>query len=109
MAVSLISNQNASEETAAEEMVRDGFEAAAKDYTPGRTEPHHHDYDICLYIVEGEFRVADVETGAIHIFGPGDKALVDRNTPHWEEHGALRMVVGRRQLPAEPAPGATGQ
>ena len=79
-----------------EEMARDGFEAAARDYAPGATEPHHHDYDVCLYILEGEFRLREVERSLVHSFGPGDKVVVDRGTVHAEEHGALRMVVGRR-------------
>ena len=79
-----------------EEMARDGFEAAAKDYAAGVTEPHSHDYDVCLYVLQGEFRVREEETGIVHRFGPGDKAVVDRGTVHAEEHGALRMVVGRR-------------
>ncbi len=96
MTFSMIGNHNSPEETVVEEMMRDGFEAAAKDYMPGRTEPHHHDYDVCLFVVEGEFKVTDVETATTHILRPGDKALVGRGTAHWEEHGALRMVVGRR-------------
>jgi mannose-6-phosphate isomerase-like protein (cupin superfamily) len=79
------------------EMIRDGFDAAAKAYAPGQTEPHPHDYDVCLYILEGEFRVAEPNRGVVHRFGPGDKVFVPRGTAHAEEHGALRMVVGRRQ------------
>ena len=79
-----------------EEMARDGFDAAVKDYAPGTTEPHHHDYDVCLYILQGEFRVQDVENARVHRFNPGDKAIVDRGTVHAEDHGQLRMIVGRR-------------
>jgi quercetin dioxygenase-like cupin family protein len=77
-------------------MARDGFEAAAKAYAPGKTEPHRHDYDVCLYILEGEFSLADADRGLVHRFGPGDKVFVPRGTAHAEEHGALRMIVGRR-------------
>ncbi len=62
----------------------------------GKTEPHQHDYDVCLYIVEGEIRLAEVETGTVHVFRAGEQALVNRGTLHSEEHGALKMVVGRR-------------
>jgi uncharacterized cupin superfamily protein len=91
-----MNNHHATEETAVEEMVRDGFEATAKAYAPGKTEPHQHDYDVCLYIVEGEIRLAEVETGTVHVFRAGEQALVNRGTLHSEEHGALKMVVGRR-------------
>jgi quercetin dioxygenase-like cupin family protein len=86
----------AAENQMIEEMARDGFEAAAKDYASGATEPHHHDYDVCLYILEGEFRLREVDRSVVHRFVPGDKVLVDRGTVHAEEHGELRMVVGRR-------------
>jgi uncharacterized cupin superfamily protein len=91
-----ISQPGASEEEIMAAMSRDGFEAAARDYSPGRTEPHHHDYDVCLYILEGEFRLAEAGRSTVHRFGPGDKVLVDRGTVHAEDHGALRMIVGRR-------------
>jgi hypothetical protein len=84
------------EERMIEEMALEGFEAAAKDYGPGETEPHAHDYDVCLYILEGEFRLREVERSIVHRFGPGNKVVVDRGTVHAEAHGALRMIVGRR-------------
>jgi hypothetical protein len=84
------------EAQAVEQMSREGFEAAAKDYACGKTEPHQHDYDVCLYIVDGEFRLREVERSIVHLFGPGDKVFVDRGTMHSEEHGPLRMIVGRR-------------
>ncbi len=79
------------------EMAREGFEAAAKAYTPGKTEPHQHDYDVCLYILEGEFSLSEADRALVHRFGPGDKVFVPRGTAHAEEHGALKMIVGRRQ------------
>lgn len=96
MSVSIIRNHDAGEERAAGEMMREGFETATKDYAPGTTEPHRHDYDVCLFVLEGEFRLVESETGTVHILQPGDKAAVERGTLHSEEHGALRMVVGRR-------------
>jgi hypothetical protein len=79
-----------------EEMARDGFQAAARDYGSGQTEPHQHDYDVCLYISEGELRLLEAERSIVHRFGPGDKVFVQRGTVHTEEHGPLRMIVGRR-------------
>ena len=85
-----------SAEQAIAEMSRDGFSAAAKDYAPGRTEPHAHDYDVCLYILEGTFKLFDADSGVVHAFTPGDKVLVPSGTRHSEDHETLRMVVGRR-------------
>ena len=86
----------ASEEQALEELSRDGFTGSAKEYAPGRTEPHHHDYDVCLYVMEGEFRVTEADTGLVHSLKPGAKLFVPSGTRHSEDHGTLRMVVGRR-------------
>jgi quercetin dioxygenase-like cupin family protein len=96
MAVAISKGPALTEEQAIAEMRTSGFEAAAKDYAPGKTEPHAHDYAVSLYIVEGEFRLHEVETGIVHSCRPGDRVLVDAGTAHAEEHGALRMVVGRR-------------
>ena len=79
-----------------EEMARDGFEAAIRHYGSGTTEPHQHDYDVCLYILGGEFKLREVERSTVYRFGPGDKVFVGRGTVHAEEHGPLRMIVGRR-------------
>jgi quercetin dioxygenase-like cupin family protein len=77
-------------------MAGEGFEAMIKDYSSGTTEPHHHDYDVRLYILEGEFRLTEVDRSVVHRFGPGDEVFVARGTIHAEDHGPLRMIVGRR-------------
>lgn len=86
----------ADERAALAEQARDGFSATAKDYEPGRTNPHQHDHDICIYVLEGVFKLADVTLGVVHLCGPGTRAFVARDTPHFEEHDKLRLVVGRR-------------
>ena len=96
MSVIVSHNPGASEEQVIEEMAHNGFEAAAKDYSSGSTEPHHHNYDVCLYILDGEFRLNEVGKETVHCFGRGDRVLVDRGTVHSEEYGQLRMIVGRR-------------
>jgi hypothetical protein len=58
-----------------QEMARDGFEAATKDYGSGTTEPHQHDYEVCLYILEGEFRLREVARSIVHRFGPWGQGL----------------------------------
>ena len=93
----------ASETQAVADISRQGFDAAPKDYAAGKTEPHRHDYDICLHILEGEFRLGLVDEGVVHSFGPGDRLFVPAGTLHFEDHGPLRMVVGRRH-PGELGP-----
>jgi quercetin dioxygenase-like cupin family protein len=104
MPVELSRGNAASEEQAVAEVAREGFEAAAKDYPPGKTEPHSHDYDVLLHILAGEFRLGLVEEGVVHSVGPGDRVFVPAGTDHFEDHGPLRMVVGRRE-PSGSTPG----
>ncbi len=96
MSVETSRGNAASEAQAAVEMSNKGFTAAAKDYAPGRTEPHRHDYDIRLHILEGEFRLGLTEENVVHSYGPGDSLFGPAGTLHFEDHGELRMVVGRR-------------
>ncbi len=95
MQVAISHDPGAPEEQVVEEMAQEGFAAAPKDYPSGKTEPHHHDYDVYLYIMEGEFRLR-LDAQTVHICRPGDRVRVPRGTVHSEEHGPLRMIVGRR-------------
>lgn len=97
MSVVISHGYGADEDQALAELERDGFKGEKKAYAPGRTEPHEHDYDICLYILEGEFRLNDVDQPAVHACGPGSKLFVPAGTRHFEDHGVLTMVVGRRR------------
>jgi quercetin dioxygenase-like cupin family protein len=107
MSIEILQGNQASEAQAIAEIGHAGFAAAAKLYEPGRTEPHRHDYDICIHVFEGEFRLGLVEEGSVRSFEPGERLLVPAGTLHYEEHGHLRMVVGRREPGAELASPAT--
>jgi len=96
MLIEATSGSRAPEAQAASEMSDQGYTAAAKDYSPGKTEPHRHDYDICLHILEGEFRLGLIDENVVHSYGPGDRLYVPAGTLHYEDHGDLRTVVGRR-------------
>jgi len=84
------------EDQAIGEAGRDRFEAAV--YTPGpsRTEPHRHDYDVRLYVLEGTFQLRSLEDDALHVCGPGAKVFVSAGSLHAEQHDGVRLVVGRR-------------
>ena len=96
MLVRVTSGNGASEEQTVFEMSEKGFVAEAKDYAPGTTAPHRHDDDICLHILEGEFRLGLVDDDVVLSCGPGNRLVVPAGTLHFEDHGPLRMVVGRR-------------
>jgi len=96
MSVEVMRGNSASEAQATTEISSKGFTAASKNYAPSKTEPHRHDYDICLHILEGEFRLGVIDESVVHSCGPGDRLFVPAGTLHFEDHGPLRMVVGRR-------------
>ncbi len=96
MSIEEKSSDPTSEAQALAEVSSDGFAAEVRDYPPGKTEPHRHDYDICLHILAGEFKLGLPEDGTVRSFGPGERLLVRAGTLHFEDHGPLRMVVGRR-------------
>ena len=96
MSIEVTHSQCASEAQAVAEISGNGFTAVAKDYKPGKTEPHRHDYDICLHILEGEFRLTEVDEGVVHSFEAGDRFVVPAGMLHFEDYGPLRLVVGRR-------------
>jgi quercetin dioxygenase-like cupin family protein len=108
MSIEILEGNQATEAQAIAEIGHEGFAAAAKNYEPGRTEPHRHDYDICIHVLEGEFRLGLVEEGVVRSFGPGERLLVPAGTLHYEDHEQLRMVVGRRQPGLELASPPTG-
>ena len=96
MPITMGHDGDALEEQVLADMAHEGFTVVAKDYSPSTTEPHHHDVDICLHIIAGEFRLTEVDAALVHRFGPGDRVFVPRGTRHAEDHDELRMVVGRR-------------
>jgi mannose-6-phosphate isomerase-like protein (cupin superfamily) len=96
MPVEMTDCSAASEADALSQIAEGGFAAESKIYSAGKTEPHRHDYDICLHILAGEFRLGIPDEGVIHSFGPGDRVFVPAGTLHFEDHGPLEMVVGRR-------------
>ncbi len=74
----------------------EGFVGEIKEYTGGHTEPHQHDYDVRLFVLEGEIRLTDVHKNFGHKCGPGTKIHVIAGAAHIEDHGTLKMIVGRR-------------
>lgn len=74
-----------------------GFSVEAKDYPAGTSAPHSHDYDVCLQVVEGAFQLNLVEDGTVQSCGPGDRVYVPAGTLHFESHGPVRVVIGRRE------------
>ena len=74
----------------------EGFVGEIKEYTGGHTEPHQHDYDVRLFVLEGEIRLTNVQDNVVYACGPGTQAYVSAGTAHTEDHDTLKMIVARR-------------
>ena len=74
----------------------EGFVGEIKEYTGGHTEPHQHDYDVRLFVLEGEIRLTDVQNNVVYECGYGTKAYVSAGIMHTEDHDTLKMIVARR-------------
>ncbi len=82
----------------------DGFVGEIKEYTSGHTEPHQHDYDVRLFVLEGEIRLTDVQDNVVYPCSSGTKAYVSAGTVHTEDHETLKMIVARRHSRATISP-----
>jgi uncharacterized RmlC-like cupin family protein len=98
MTIQISSGHDRDDVSATAALRREGFWAAVRVYDAARTEPHSHGQDLCLYILDGEFRLGDVEGGKVHCCGPGDRIFVAAGTHHYEDHGEVRIAVGRREV-----------
>lgn len=96
MAVTITRTDGTDEQQAFAAIGSAGFAVEAKDSGPGKTEPHQHGYDVCLHILRGELKLNLPQETVARSCRPGDRVFVPAGTPHAEEHGDLRMVVGRR-------------
>ena len=96
MGIEIDEGYGASESQAVAELREGGFSAEVKEYAPETTEPHAHDYEVRLFILDGEFRLLDADKDILHTCRPGDRVRVSAGTRHSEDHGPLKMVVGRR-------------
>ncbi len=74
----------------------DGFVGEIKEYAGGHTEPHQHDYDVRLFVLEGEITLTDVQDNVVYACGPGTKAYVSAGTAHAEDYDTVKMIVARR-------------
>lgn len=94
--VDVIYDYGLPEDQAISEADRDGFATHVMCLSPNRTEPHRHDYDVRLYILEGTFELSSLEDDVVHMCGPGAKVFVGAGTLHAEQHDGVKLVVGRR-------------
>ena len=71
------------------------FEVPAVD-----NEPHWHDFDAYLYILEGTLQLRDVAAGVIHECSPGMRIDVPAKTVHAEKSDGYTVLLGSTRDPA---------
>ena len=93
-------NYGASEEQALKEIAERGYHPLTFDVPATKNEPHFHDFDNALYMLEGELTVTETESGETYTLKPGDMADAKGFVLHHEDHQGFKAVFGFSQDPA---------
>jgi mannose-6-phosphate isomerase-like protein (cupin superfamily) len=98
MPIEDIPNHLTSEAEAVAHISSQGFVPEVREYSAAATGPHSHEYDVLLHVLNGTFSVGLEEGGVAYSAGPGDSMFVPAGVVHFEDHGPVRVVVGRRHV-----------
>jgi hypothetical protein len=71
------------------------FEVPAVD-----NEPHWHDFDAYLYLLDGTLHLRDVQAGVVHECSPGIRIDVPAKTVHAEQSKGYTVLLGCTRDPA---------
>ncbi|MGD9795099.1 MAG: hypothetical protein AB7V43_16640 [Acidimicrobiia bacterium] len=71
------------------------------DVGPGSLEIHFHDFPNAAAILAGELVLTDIETGIVHVCGPGTVIIDSGRSLHRESHGDYRVAVGYHVHPRQ--------
>lgn len=77
-----------------------GWHPFATDVAAEHNEPHFHPFDSVIFVVGGELRFHDAETGELRVCPPGTKIDDLGENLHREDHDGYRAIVGFEQDPA---------
>jgi hypothetical protein len=89
-----------SEEDAFADIQARGLFPFPTDVPPEHNEPHFHPFDSIIYIVGGELRYHDSDTGDLCICPPGTRIDDLGENLHREDHDGYRAIVGFFEDPA---------
>ena len=73
---------------------------AVVDDNPLKAQPHFHDFDTLVFIMEGSLDFIDIETGLQHRCGPGTLVEDIGHNRHAESHAGFRSLTAYRVDPA---------
>ena len=81
-------------EEATSEVEKAGFYGMTIDQPPNETQPHWHNFNSTLYILEGTLNITDVNAGIVYTCEAGWKITVPENAIHAEKHQEYKAVIG---------------
>jgi len=71
-----------------------GLHTVTVDVHADENEPHWHNFDAMIYILDGELRVTETETGYLHTCRPRSRLHAIGFTAHSEVTDGYRAVIG---------------
>jgi len=90
------------EAAARDRIIAEGFNhLVVGDVGPGSLGSHFHDFANAAGILAGELTLTDVETGIVHVCGPGTLIIDSGRSLHHESHGDYRVAVGYHVHPRQ--------
>lgn len=98
MSIEVTRSHLTSEAEALADISSRGFASEVREYSAATNEPHSHEYDVLLHVLTGTFCVGLEEGGVAYSAGRGDRMFVPAGIVHFEDHGPVRVVVGRRHV-----------
>jgi hypothetical protein len=100
MTFSVRDNAFTTEGEALAEIEAAGWYPMARDVAPEHNNPHSHDFDSVVYVLDGSMDFFEPETGIHHRCGPGSRVEDFGDNVHREEHDGYRALVGFKDDPA---------
>jgi len=82
------------------EIEQAGYFPVALDFPAESNEEHWHDFDSLVYILEGQIKILDTQTGESCVCGKGTKIIAPRGQLHREETSGHRALIGFAVDPA---------
>ena len=86
-----------SEASAMADIEAAGFHSITMEFAAGENEPHWHDFDAFVFVLEGELVLTDVESGESRVCGPGTKVQAARGVLHRESTPGYKALIGFSQ------------
>ena len=78
-----------------------GYHAVTLDFEAENNDPHWHDFDSLVYVLDGQIAVTDEQTGESCVCEKGAKITAPRGVLHREKTPGYRAMIGLSVKPEE--------